>query len=167
MAGFTTVRDLGTSNGLARSLRRAINEGWVVGPRLFTAGKALATSGGHGDPSNGVNQRLAEDPGPAQGVVNSIADAYKAVRIRYKEQSDLIKITATGGVLSQASSGQNPQFTVEEVEAVIAAARDYGFKVAAQLGPEYTDALVANAEVIGKNVTENIYERHMVPLFVG
>jgi len=131
MAGFTTVRDLGTSSGLAQALRRAINEGWVVGPRLFAAGKALASTGGHGDPSNGVNQRLASDPGPAEGVVNGVTDAYKAVRARYKEGSDLIKITATGGVLSQASSGQNPQFTIPEVEAIVAAARDYGFKVAA------------------------------------
>jgi imidazolonepropionase-like amidohydrolase len=64
-------------------------------------------------------------------VVNGVDDAYKAVRSRYKEGSDLIKITATGGVLSQASSGQNPQFTIEEITAIVAAARDYGFKVAA------------------------------------
>jgi len=131
MAGFTTVRDLGTSDGLAQALRRAIAEGWVVGPRIFTAGKAIASTGGHGDPSNGVNQKLTTDPGPARGVVNGVDDAYKAVRTRYKEGSDLIKITATGGVLSQASSGENPQFTIEEIAAIVAAARDYGFKVAA------------------------------------
>ncbi len=131
MAGFTTVRDLGTRSGLAQSLRDAIAQGWVTGPRIFTAGKALASSGGHGDPSNGRNQALSWDPGADQGVVNSPAEAYKAVRIRYKEGSDLIKITATGGVLSQAKSGQNPQFTVAEIEAIVAAAEDYGFKVAA------------------------------------
>jgi imidazolonepropionase-like amidohydrolase len=131
MAGFTTVRDLGTRSGLAQSLRDAIAGGWVAGPRIFTAGKSIATTGGHADPSNGVNQRLASDPGPIDGVVNSEADAHKAVRARYKEGSDLIKITATGGVLSQAKSGQNPQFTVAEIEAIVAAARDYGFKVAA------------------------------------
>jgi imidazolonepropionase-like amidohydrolase len=131
MAGFTTVRDLGTASGLAQSLRDAIAGGWIVGPRIMTAGKALASTGGHGDPSNGVNQRLASDPGPIDGVVNSEADAYKGVRARYKEGSDLIKITATGGVLSQAKSGQNPQFTIAEIEAIVAAARDYGFKVAA------------------------------------
>jgi len=131
MAGFTTVRDLGSSDGLAQSLRRAIREGWVVGPRVFAAGKALASTGGHADPSNGVNRKLTTDPGPAEGVVNGVDDAYKAVRSRYKEGSDLIKITATGGVLSQASSGQNPQFTIEEITAIVAAARDYGFKVAA------------------------------------
>lgn len=131
MAGFTTVRDLGTRAGLAQSLRDAIAQGWVVGPRIFTAGKALASSGGHGDPSNGRNQALSWDPGADEGVVNSESDAYKAVRIRYKEGSDLIKITATGGVLSQAKSGQNPQFTVAEIETIVAAAKDYGYKVAA------------------------------------
>jgi imidazolonepropionase-like amidohydrolase len=131
MAGFTTVRDLGTTAGIAQSLRDAVAQGWVVGPRIFTAGKSIATTGGHADPSNGRSQALTWDPGPGEGVVNGEADAYKAVRARYKEGSDLIKITATGGVLSQASSGQNPQFTVDEVKAIVAAARDYGYKVAA------------------------------------
>src|SRR5690606_31289996 len=69
--------------------------------------------------------------GPEEGVINGAADAYRAVRQRYKEGADLIKITATGGVLSVAKSGQNPQFTLEEVEAIVAAAKDYGFHVAA------------------------------------
>ena len=131
MAGFTTVRDLGTGAGLAQSMRDAINKGYLVGPRIFTAGKSLATTGGHADPTNGVNNQLRGDPGPAEGVVNSPEDGRKAVRARYKEGSDLIKITATGGVLSEAKSGENPQFTIEEVEAIVATARDYGFKVAA------------------------------------
>lgn len=112
MAGFTTVRDLGAMGGVAQSLRDAIAQGWVPGPRIFTAGKSIATTGGHADPSNGRNQALTWDPGPEEGVVNGQSDAWKAVRTRYKEGSDLIKITATGGVLSQAASGQNPQFTV-------------------------------------------------------
>ena len=131
MAGFTTVRDLGTDHGVAQSLRRAVAEGHIVGPRIFTAGKSLATTGGHADPTNGVNSELRGDPGPAQGVVNGLDDAYKAVRARYKEGVDLIKITATGGVLSQARSGQNPQFTEAEVAAIVAAAEDYGYRVAA------------------------------------
>ena len=131
MAGFTTVRDLGTDHALAQSIRRAVAEGHIVGPRIFTAGKSLATTGGHADPSNGVNSELRGDPGPAEGVVNGVDDAYKAVRARYKEGVDLIKITATGGVLSQASSGQNPQFTEAEIAAIVAAAEDYGFRVAA------------------------------------
>ncbi len=131
MAGFTTVRDLGTAYGLAQSIRDAINRGSIVGPRIFTAGKSLATTGGHADPTNGVNELLRGDPGPADGVVNSLADAKKAVRARYKEGADLIKLTATGGVLSQAKSGQNPQFTEAEIAEIVATARDYGFKVAA------------------------------------
>ena len=131
MAGFTTVRDLGTAHGLAQSIRRAVAEGRIPGPRIFTAGKSLATTGGHADPSNGVNRELRGDPGPAEGVVNGLDDAYKGVRARYKEGADLIKITATGGVLSQAKSGQNPQFTEAEIAAIVAAAEDYGFRVAA------------------------------------
>ncbi len=131
MAGFTTVRDLGTDHLVAQSIRRAVAEGHIVGPRIFTAGKSLATTGGHADPTNGVNTAMRGDPGPAEGVVNGVDDAYEAVRARYKEGSDLIKITATGGVLSQAASGQNPQFTEAEIAAIVAAARDYGYRVAA------------------------------------
>ena len=130
-AGFTSVRDLGSSDGVAQALRNAIAAGFIEGPRVFAAGKGLATTGGHGDPSNGVRAELRGDPGPAEGVVNSVDDAWKAVRQRYKEGSDLIKLTATGGVLSQAKSGDNPQFTGTELEAIIAAAKDYGFRVAA------------------------------------
>lgn len=130
MAGFTTVRDLGGS-GINVSLRNAINSGKVEGPRIFTAEKALATTGGHADPTNGVKDELQGDPGPKDGVVNSIDDAKKAVRQRYKNGADLIKITATGGVLSVAKSGQNPQFTLEEIKVICETAKDYGFHVAA------------------------------------
>ena len=131
MAGFTSVRDLGTRYGLAQAIRDAIAKGWITGPRIYTSGQTIATTGGHGDRSNGQRRELQGDPGPMQGVVNGVDDIYKAVRARYKEGADAIKITATGGVMSVARSGDNPQFTVEEIEAVVAAARDYGFKVAA------------------------------------
>ncbi|HEX7906360.1 MAG TPA: amidohydrolase family protein [Chitinophagaceae bacterium] len=130
MAGFTTVRDLGGS-GVNISLRNAINKGLVVGPRIYTAGKSIATTGGHADPTNGYRKDLMGDPGPKEGVINGEAEAYQAVRQRYKDGSDLIKITATGGVLSQAKDGANAQFTEAEVKAIVAAAKDYGFKVAA------------------------------------
>ena len=130
MSGFTTVRDLGGS-GVNVALRNAIASGKVTGPRIFTAGKSIATTGGHADPTNGYRKDLMGDPGPAEGVVNGAGDGYKAVRQRYKDGSDLIKITATGGVLSQAKDGANAQFTVEEVKAIVAAAGDYGFRVAA------------------------------------
>ena len=130
MAGFTTVRDLG-GTGVNISLRNAIANGFVVGPRIFTAGKSIATTGGHADPTNGYRKDLMGNPGPAEGVINGAEDAYKAVRQRYKDGSDCIKITATGGVLSQAKDGTNAQFTEEEIRAIVSAAKDYGFKVAA------------------------------------
>ena len=130
-AGFTLVRDLGSSDNLAIAMRNAIDRGDIVGPRIVAAGKSLATTGGHADPTNGVNSRLRADPGVAEGVVNGISEARKGVRQRYKEGADLIKITATGGVLSQAASGQNAQFFDDELAAIISTAKDYGFKVAA------------------------------------
>ena len=130
MAGFTTVRDLG-GTGVNIAVRNAINNGIIKGPRIFTAGKSIATTGGHGDPTNGYKMALMGDPGPKQGVVNSPEEGRKAVRQRYKEGADVIKITATGGVLSVAKSGSNPQFTVEEIKAITETANDYGMLTAA------------------------------------
>jgi imidazolonepropionase-like amidohydrolase len=130
LAGFTTVRDLGDDGHVTVALRNAIAAGLVIGPRIYTAGKSIATTGGHADPTNGWRADLQGDPGPKDGVINGIEDARKAVRQRYKDGADLIKLTATGGVLSLAKSGQNPQFSDEELRAVVAAAHDYGFKVA-------------------------------------
>jgi imidazolonepropionase-like amidohydrolase len=132
LAGFTTVRDLG--GRVSIDLRNAIDQGYVKGPRIYAAGKSIATTGGHGDPNNGLNSEIAEalgPPGPTDGVINGADDARRAVRQRYKDGSDVIKITATGGVLSYAKSGDAPQFTLEEVRAVVETARDYGFTVAA------------------------------------
>jgi imidazolonepropionase-like amidohydrolase len=134
MAGFTTVRDLGAADGLNVALKRAIQAGAIPGPRMFTAGKSIATTGGHADPTNNLSHFLSEKigtPGPEQGVVDSPEEARQAVRARYKEGADLIKITATGGVLSQAANGQNSQYTEDELKAVVSTAKDYGFRVAA------------------------------------
>lgn len=130
MAGFTTVRDLGGS-GVNISLRNAINQGFVVGPRIFTTGKSIGTTGGHADPTNGYREDLMGDPGPREGVINSPDEARQAVRQRYKDGADLIKITATGGVLSLAKDGSGPQFTEEELKAIVETARDYGMHTAA------------------------------------
>lgn len=130
-AGFTTVRNPGDSYNVTVALRKAIDEGRAVGPRIYTSAKGLATTGGHADPTNGYRHDLMGDPGPADGVLNGVEDARKAVRQRYKDGADFIKITATGGVLSLAKSGQNPQFTLEELEAVVQTATDYGMHVAA------------------------------------
>lgn len=129
-AGFTTVRDLGDKDNVTISLRNAINAGTIVGPRIFTAGKSIATTGGHADPTNGHRHTLMGSPGPAEGVVNGTDSARQAVRQRYKDGADLIKITATGGVLSVAKSGQNPQFMADELDAIVKTAKDYGFTVA-------------------------------------
>ena len=143
-AGFTTVRDLGGS-GVNIALRNAIAAGKVPGPRVYTAGKTISSTGGHGDPTNGNRATLQGDPGPKEGVVNSPEDARKAVRQRYKNGADWIKITATGGVLSVAKSGQNPQFTEEEIRAITSTAKDYGMKVAAHAhGDEGMYRAVAN-----------------------
>ncbi len=130
MAGFTVVRDLGGS-GINTSLRNAIDRGVVDGPRIFSAGKAIGTTGGHADPTNGYRKDLMGDPGPDDGVINSADDAKKAVRQRYKNGADVIKITATGGVLSVAKDGSGPQFTPEELNAIISTANDYGMITAA------------------------------------
>ena len=129
-AGFTTVRNVGDGGMETISLRNAINKGIVPGPRILTSGKTIATTGGHGDPTNGLPTDLYEPPTPEEGVVDSFEDIKKAVRQRYKDGADGIKLTVTGGVLSVAKSGDNPQFTDEEIKAVVNAAKDYGMWVA-------------------------------------
>jgi imidazolonepropionase-like amidohydrolase len=136
MAGFTTVRDVGSVDTLGVALRNAIRKGQVKGPRMFVAG-ALSSTGGHGDPTNGTRADLMGNPGPERGILNGPDDARKAVRQRYKEGVDLIKIATTGGVLSMAASGRAPLLTDDELAAIVATARDYGFNVAAHAhGPE-------------------------------
>ena len=131
MAGFTTVRNVGDRHNETVALRDAIAAGKVPGPRIFTAAESIATTGGHADPTNGHRPGLAGDPGPKEGVANGPVAARKAVRQRYKDGADLIKITATGGVLSLAASGQNPQFTEAELAAIVDTAADYDMHVAA------------------------------------
>jgi len=130
MAGFTTVRDLGDNGMTTTALKRAIDKKWIPGPRIYTAGKSIATTGGHADPTNSLRGDFRRDAGPAEGVINGPDEARHAVRQRYKDGSDLIKITATGGVLSLASSGENPQFTDEELKAIVETAKDYNMIVA-------------------------------------
>ena len=129
-AGFTTVRNLGDGYNETVALRNAISKGYATGPRIYTVAKSIATTGGHADPSNGLSHLLRPDVGPKQGVVNGEAEAREAVRTRYQDGADLIKITATGGVLSVAKSGQNPQFMTDELEAIVETAKDYGMTVA-------------------------------------
>jgi imidazolonepropionase-like amidohydrolase len=131
LAGFTTVRNVGDDGMTTVSLKKAIAAGYIVGPRIYTAGKIISTTGGHADPTDGWCDALAGDPGPREGVINGPDEARKAVRQRYKDGADLIKITATAGVLSIEGSADNAQFTMEELKAIVETAKDYGFTVAA------------------------------------
>ena len=130
-AGFTTVRNLGDGDNASIALRNAINQGVVPGPRIYTAGSAIGSTGGHADGTDGYRADLQGDPGPKLGIINGPDDAWKAVRQHYKDGADLIKIMPSGGVLDESSSVDNAQMTMQELEAVIAAAHDYGFTVAA------------------------------------
>jgi imidazolonepropionase-like amidohydrolase len=125
------VRVLGDREGSSLAMRRAISENYAEGPRIYTSGKSIGSTGGHADATNGIRRELMGDPGPTHGVINGADEARKAVRQRYKEGCDWIKIAATGGVLSLASSGQNAQLTMEELRAIVETAHEYGFKVAA------------------------------------
>lgn len=130
MSGFTSVRDVGGS-GVNISLRNAINKGQAVGPAIYTAGKTIGSTGGHADPTTGLREDLMGNPGPDDGVADGVEECIKAVRKRYKEGSDLIKITASGGVLSLEKDGTGAQFSEEEIKAIVQTAKDYGMKVAA------------------------------------
>lgn len=129
-AGFTTIRNLGGVVSL--SLRDAINAGKIEGPRIFASKRALASTGGHGDNSNGYNHQLSHllgPQGPAQGVINGPIAGREAIRQLYKDGADVVKLTVTGGVLSLAKSGDNPQFMKDELDAIMEAAKDYNFVV--------------------------------------
>ncbi|MGB5393941.1 MAG: amidohydrolase family protein, partial [Lutimonas sp.] len=118
-------------SGVNTALRNAIDKGVAEGPRIYSCGKAIGTTGGHADPSNGMKKDLTGDPGPSQGVINGPDEGRAAVRQQYKNGANVIKITATGGVLSVAKNGQNPQFTIEEIKAICETAKDYDMHVAA------------------------------------
>jgi imidazolonepropionase-like amidohydrolase len=130
MAGFTTVRDVG-GTGVNIQLRNAIRKGLVVGPRMFTAGKIISSTGGHGDPTHGFREGLYAEPHTTETVADGKDACIKAVRQMYKEGADLIKITASGGVLSLEKDGSGAQFSDEELRAIVETAKDYGMPVAA------------------------------------
>ena len=131
LAGFTTVRNVGDQFNVSIALRRAIEEGKIRGPRVFTSGRSIGSTGGHADASNSWGPFLYSDDPRLNTVCNGPDSCREAVRQRYKDGADSIKITATGGVMSIAKSGTAPQFTDEELAAIIATAHDYGLKVAA------------------------------------
>ena len=129
-AGFTTIRNVGADAGADVALRKAIDEGIVPGPRIWTARTTLSITGGHGD-QGGLRSDLRPSPTWEQGIVDSPKEAAKAVRYQHKYGADLIKFTATGGVLSIGDSGDLQQFDDAEMKAIVETAHMLGMKVAA------------------------------------
>jgi imidazolonepropionase-like amidohydrolase len=130
MAGFTSVRDVG-GTGVNIALRNAIKKGLIAGPHVYTAGKIISSTGGHGDPTHGFREGLYAEPSFTETVADGKEACIKAVRQMYKEGADLIKITASGGVLSLEKDGLGAQFSDEELKAIVETAHDYGMAVAA------------------------------------
>lgn len=130
MAGFTTVRDLGArSDQVMQSLRRATEEGLLPGPRIVTSGRTIAIVGGHGD-INGFRREVNDALGTSFACTGPVECAEK-VRFASKYGADLIKITATGGVLSQQGRGLEAHFTLEEMTAIVDTAKSLGLNTAA------------------------------------
>lgn len=128
-AGFTTVADLGGPSESILALRSGVARGVVPGPRIISAAGAVSVHGGHGD-ANGMPRELAvmfRSPGVCSGA----DDCARATRERVRDGADIIKITATGGVLSQTAAGLGQQFTDDELKAIVQAAHSMGRKVTA------------------------------------
>jgi imidazolonepropionase-like amidohydrolase len=130
LAGFTTVRNVGDHDYDTVALRDEIAVGTVVGPRIYTAGPAISTTGGHADDTNGLNLELQGDPGPVQSIFNGPDEARKVVRLHYKNGVDLIKAMPSGGVMDLGTNGSAPQMSQDELNALVETAHDYGLKVA-------------------------------------
>lgn len=130
-AGFTTVRDLGADSLVDIGLRNAINGGKVVGPRMLVAGKAISARGGHCDPTEGYRPDLMKEPGTTEGVANGADEMRAAVRFNTKHTADVIKVCASGGVLSLTDKVDSPQLTQAELDALVDEAHALGRKAAA------------------------------------
>jgi len=131
MAGFTTVRNVGSMGADIYALRNRINQGVIPGPRILAAGRSIAVTGGHADRTNGISPILRPEMTPMEGIADGPYEMRKAVRERIKRGSDLIKITATGGVLSNTAAGVDQQMFEDEIRAVVETARMMGRRVAA------------------------------------
>jgi len=131
-AGFTTIRDLGSDIHAVTALRDGINNGLLTGPTIVAAGRAISVTGGHGDGSNNLNRDLAEIAHQhAENVCNGAEDCRRAVRSQIGQGADVIKFTATGGVLSNVAGGLGAQMFEDEMKAVVETAHMFGRKVAA------------------------------------
>ena len=128
-AGFTTVADLGASNESIFALRDAVRRGDVPGPRIIAAGSAVSVHGGHGD-INGYREDVMHVLSP-ESVCSGVEDCMRAVRLQVRSGADIIKITATGGVLSNTAAGLAQQFSEDELAAIVASAHRMGRQVTA------------------------------------
>ncbi len=131
MAGFTTVRDVGSRDYLDAGMRNAINRGVVPGPRMLVAVHAIGATGGHCDETGFREGALGKETGPEEGVINGADQARQAVRLAHKYGATVIKTCATGGVLSLADAVDTPQLTQEELNAIVDEAHALKLKSAA------------------------------------
>ncbi|HIF42278.1 MAG TPA: amidohydrolase family protein [Planctomycetes bacterium] len=131
LSGVTTIRNVGSSGDAIFALRDAIASGSIAGPRILAAGCALSPSGGHGDDTHGYREDLFDLPGAAEGIADGPDSCRKAVRLQVKRGADVIKLTATGGVLSRTNAGTSQQFFDDELEAIVQTAHRLGRRVAA------------------------------------
>ncbi len=131
-AGFTTIRDLGSDIRSVTALRDGINNGLITGPTIVAAGRAIAVTSGHGDGSNNLNRDMAEIAHRhGENVCDGPEDCRRAVRSQISQGADVIKFTATGGVLSNVAGGLGAQMFDDEMNAVVETAHMFGRKVAA------------------------------------
>lgn len=130
MAGFTTVRDVGSGGDAVFAVRDAIAAGRVHGPRILSSGEAITPTGGHGDDTNGFRDDLLPIPTPSNGVIDGEDACRRAVRHQVKRGADCIKLTATGGVLSNIGAGTEQQLFEDELAAIVETAHLLGKRVA-------------------------------------
>jgi len=132
LAGFTTVRDVGSSDYLDVGLRNAINSGAIAGPRMLVTVHSIGSTGGHCDRGGGFRAGLfGRETDPLDGVINGPEEARRAVRLDHKYGATMIKVCATGGVLSLTDDVDTPQLTQEELNAIVDEAHALRLKTAA------------------------------------
>ena len=149
--GFTTVRNVGSAGGLDLALKRAIERGWAVGPRILVSLEPLGPTGGHSDPRNGIDPDWT-DTEWGGSVIDGPLEAMKEVREHKRRGADLIKIMPSGGVLSIGDDPRAQLMTNEEIKAVIDTAHSLGMKVAAHA---HGKAAIDNAVRLGVDSIEH------------
>jgi imidazolonepropionase-like amidohydrolase len=131
LGGFTTVRDVGSSDFLDVGLRNSIDKGIIPGPRMLVCVHAIGATGGHCDETGFRSGVFGKERGPEEGVVNGADQARYAVRLAHKYGATIIKTCATGGVLSLADAVDTPQLTQAELDAIVDEAHALKLKTAA------------------------------------